>query len=102
MRIETWYSKQNAMSFFIGLMPVGKYVEYNHHPNFACECDVTSIDYLYLSSTSLPGGNQVDGLPLVSSCELCVSFWLCSRDPNIQFGSDNFFPVHFDVADAMV
>ena len=63
MRIETWYFKQNAMSFFIGLMPVGKYVEYNHHPNFACECDVTCKDYFYLSSTSLPGGNQVDGLP---------------------------------------
>ena len=61
MRIETWYFKQNAMSFFIGLMPVGKYVEYNHHPNFACECDVTCKDYFYLSSTSLPGGNQVDG-----------------------------------------
>ena len=68
MRIETWYFKQNAMSFFIGLMPVGKYVEYNHHPNFACECDVTCKDYFYLSSTSLPGGNQVDGLPPVASC----------------------------------
>ena len=67
MRIETWYFKQNAMSFFIGLMPVGKYVEYNHHPNFACECDVTCKDYFYLSSTSLPGGNQVDGLPPASS-----------------------------------
>ena len=69
MRIETWYFKQNAMSFFVGLMPVGKYVEYNHHPNFACECDVTCKDYFYLSSTSLPGGNQVDGLPPVSSPE---------------------------------
>ena len=67
MRIETWYFKQNAMSFFIGLMPVGKYVEYNHHPNFACECDVTCKDYFYLSSTSLPGGNQVGGLPPVFS-----------------------------------
>ena len=55
------------MRFFIGLMPVGKYVEYNHHQNFACECDVTCKDYFYLSSTSLPGGNQVDGLPPVSS-----------------------------------
>ena len=102
MRIETWYFKQNAMSFFIGLMPVGKYVEYNHHPNFACECDVTCKDYFYLSSTSLPGGNQVDGLPPVSSWLHSVSFWLSSRDPNIQFGLDNFFPVHLDVADAMV
>ena len=67
MRIETWYFKQNAMSFFIGLMPVGKYVEYNHHPNFSCECDVTCKDYFYLSSTSLPGGNQVDGLPPAAS-----------------------------------
>ena len=55
------------MSCFIGLMPVDKYVGYNHHPNFGCECDVTSIDYVYLSSTSLPGGNEVDGLPPVAS-----------------------------------
>ena len=27
MRTETWYFNQNAMSFFIGLMPVGKYVD---------------------------------------------------------------------------
>ena len=32
----------------------------------------------------------------------CVSFWLRSRDLYIQFGLDNFFPVHFDVADVMV
>ena len=67
MRTETWYLNQNVMKLFSGLMPVDKYVGYNHHQNFACECGVTSIDYLYLSSTSLPGGNQVDGLPPVTS-----------------------------------
>ena len=55
-----------------------------------------------MSSTSLSGGNLVDGLPPVPSWMHCVSFWLRSRDPNIQFGLDNFLPVHFDVADIIV
>ena len=88
MRTETWYFKQNAMSFFIGLMPVGKYVEYNHHPNFACECDVTCKDYFYLSSTSLPGGNQVDGLPPVASLMFNMA--------------QIIFPVYLNAADVMV
>ena len=40
-----------------------------------------------LSSTNLPGGNQVDGLPPVASLLHCVSFWLRSRDSIIQSGS---------------
>ena len=65
--IQERYLNQNVMNIVSGLMPVDKYVGYNHHPNFVCECDVTSIDYLHVSSTSLPGGNQVDGLPPVAS-----------------------------------
>ena len=59
MRIETWYFKQNAMSFFIGLMPVGKYVEYNHHQSFACKRDVTCKSYFIRALRVFPAETRL-------------------------------------------
>ena len=64
--IRERYAQRNMVfqskcyEFFIGLMPVDRYVGYNHHPSFSEECDVTYMIYLYLRSTNLPGGNQAD------------------------------------------
>ena len=39
----------------------------NYHSESSCEIIIVIVSHFYQSSTSLPGGNQVDGLPPVSS-----------------------------------